>query len=71
MNKKTFKLVIRKEYCKGCSMCVSVCPFKVLELDKEFNQTGYQTVKQVKECKGCAFCYLICPDSAIEVLENE
>ncbi|MDR1863021.1 MAG: 4Fe-4S binding protein, partial [Treponema sp.] len=34
------KVVIDRELCKGCYLCVRACPVKVLEEDKEPNSTG-------------------------------
>jgi len=65
------KLIIKKEYCKSCGMCIKVCPFGVLEMSAECNKSGDHFVKQISDCKGCGRCYLICPDSAIEVIDNE
>ena len=33
--KKLKKHVINREWCKGCGICVAVCPKNVLELDKK------------------------------------
>jgi len=68
--KKTKKLIIRKEYCKACGMCIKVCPFGVLAFSKEFNKEGDHFVEQVGECRGCGRCYLMCPDTVIEVLND-
>lgn len=36
------RVTIDKEQCKGCSNCVSVCPTKILYLDKDnMNSWGY------------------------------
>lgn len=68
----TNKLNLKKEICKGCGMCVKVCPFQVLEMSTDFNSSGGHYVKQAsgKECKGCGRCYLVCPDCAIEVIND-
>jgi 2-oxoglutarate ferredoxin oxidoreductase subunit delta len=56
-------------YCKGCGLCISVCPQDVLELDEErLTSKGYHPVKLAREgCTGCAVCVLVCPDVAISV----
>ncbi len=64
------KLFVDK--CKGCSLCVSVCPKKILDIDKsKVNAKGYFPACCVDEskCIGCAFCATICPDSVIEVFK--
>ena len=63
-------LSINIDKCKGCGLCVSVCPKKILELNKYIvNVKGYNPLfcKDEKQCVGCAFCALICPDVVIEV----
>ena len=32
---KKQKIIIDREWCKGCRICVAFCPEKVLELDDE------------------------------------
>ncbi|RIV28129.1 4Fe-4S dicluster domain-containing protein [Alicyclobacillaceae bacterium I2511] len=61
---------INVERCKGCGICVSVCPTQVLELSKETNSQGYATAVPVhpEACTGCRYCALMCPDVAIKVL---
>ena len=34
-------LVVDKEKCKGCGICVSICPTKAIGLSKEVNGKGY------------------------------
>jgi len=63
------KPVINSERCKGCEVCVSVCPKKILALGEAINVAGYHSAECTNEaeCIGCAFCALMCPDAAIEV----
>ncbi|RKY68880.1 MAG: tungsten formylmethanofuran dehydrogenase [Candidatus Latescibacterota bacterium] len=67
------KVIIDKEKCKGCFLCIKACPFGVLEQSSSLNQKGYKFAqpKKGKECKGCGFCFLVCPDLAIEVKEEK
>jgi 2-oxoglutarate ferredoxin oxidoreductase subunit delta len=59
---------IRKDWCKGCGICVTFCPKAVLELDEQ-EKVG---VVRPKDCICCRLCELRCPDIAIEVvLERE
>lgn len=61
------------EQCKGCGVCVSVCPVKVIELGREVNSKGYNFVvmKQEDGCIGCAGCAMVCPDSVITVYKQK
>ncbi len=63
------KVVIDKERCKGCRLCIEVCPKHLLEVAESTNSFGYQPVmvRVDEECTGCALCAIICPDLAIEV----
>ena len=64
------KVTINEDRCKGCELCVSVCPQKCLTLAKEkLNGKGYHPAEFLLEdtCIGCAMCALMCPDVAITV----
>ena len=64
------KVTFREEICKGCSLCVSVCPKKIIFLSPErINQKGYQpaTVTDMTACIACGMCAIMCPDSVIKV----
>jgi len=74
------RIIIDIERCKGCGLCVAVCPKKGIALSKKSNKSGYfpaQPVPSVVEgvlntnCTGCCFCALICPDVAIEVQQDD
>lgn len=64
------KVEFREERCKGCGLCVSVCPKKIIRLkNEELNEKGFHPagVEQQELCIGCTFCATICPDNVIEV----
>ena len=68
--KRIGKLVIKEDLCKGCGLCVSVCPKNVLELDMNtINAKGYSPSSAVRpdECIACGNCAITCPDSVISV----
>ena len=68
------KIIINKEYCKGCELCTTACSFKLIRLGKEFNRSGYYVAEFVDpegKCTGCALCAEMCPDAAIEVWKEE
>ncbi len=66
-----FKIIIDKERCKGCALCVKYCPVNNLELSKSTTKKGllYARVKEDSRCSGCGFCYLVCPETAIRIEE--
>jgi len=56
--------------CKGCELCTTVCPVKIVVMDKErINVKGYHpaTVKEMDKCTACSSCAKICPDVVIKV----
>ncbi len=57
------------ERCKGCKLCIDVCPRKIIIISEKINSKGYHSVgvSDMEKCTGCAFCATICPDCAIEV----
>ncbi len=69
--KGTIEVDIQK--CKGCAVCVSVCPTKVIELGAKVNDKGYNYVVMLNEddCIGCAGCAMVCPDSVITVYKKK
>ncbi|UXD21367.1 ferredoxin [Ignicoccus pacificus DSM 13166] len=61
--KEKFKVVIR-EWCKGCPICVDVCPapgnvFEIVD--------GKPKVARTELCFGCGLCAELCPAKAIEI----
>jgi 2-oxoglutarate ferredoxin oxidoreductase subunit delta len=56
-------LLINREWCKGCGICVALCPKQVLELDVKEKST----VIRPGDCICCTLCELRCPDLAITV----
>ena len=51
--------------CKGCYLCVQVCPVNVLEMSKDLNRLGYRYPMLLDGCTGCEMCAIICPDFCI------
>ncbi|WML42994.1 4Fe-4S dicluster domain-containing protein [Neobacillus sp. PS3-40] len=67
--KKDFHITIDEELCKGCSICVSICPTKTLSISKDPNKKGYYSAIQhsPEDCIGCNKCALMCPEVSIRV----
>ncbi|MGB4438242.1 MAG: 4Fe-4S binding protein [Sedimentibacter sp.] len=64
------KVTFNDDACKGCELCVSVCPVKIIELNKKkINEKGYSPAHVIdqEKCIACANCAIMCPDSAIKV----
>ena len=72
----------RREYCKGCNICVLVCPFHVFEEGTEANEQGYlpPRIASPSKCPNfgkknrkeavCEMCILSCPDQALFWIEE-
>lgn len=59
--------------CKGCGICIEICPVGALSWDKE--NTGVYNQPSIKvdmdKCIMCGLCDLRCPDSAITVEKKQ
>lgn len=63
-------LAIAAERCKGCGLCVAICPHAALDLDpRVVNPLGYHPVRLIDaaSCTSCALCARICPDAVFAV----
>ena len=64
------KIIVDKERCKGCSLCIPVCPREILAIsDTVINEKGYHPMEctDMDACIGCANCARMCPDVCITV----
>ncbi len=61
---------INKDTCKGCVLCIDVCPVDVLKMSQDFNAIGFQYPLLKDGCTGCELCALVCPDYCITVYRN-
>lgn len=62
-------LTFSRDRCKGCELCIGVCPKHILALAKTANVKGYRPAECIDEgqCVACASCARICPDSVITI----
>lgn len=66
------KVDINKEQCKGCLLCIEVCPLHCLTVSEQMNTLGcYPIEYTVDTCTGCGMCYQICPDVCITITSND
>ncbi len=61
------RIEITAAWCKGCDICVRVCPERCLALDEDEKVV----VVAPGSCTGCRLCELLCPDFAIAVRPGE
>jgi len=71
---KKGKITINRERCKGCYLCIEVCPNGMIETEETPNKKGYLPARfreniadGEKGCIACAQCAMVCPEVAIEV----
>ncbi|MCX5637327.1 MAG: ferredoxin family protein, partial [Planctomycetota bacterium] len=66
------RIIIDIERCKGCGLCVAVCPKNGIAISKKSNKSGYFPAEAINsDCTGCAACAIVCPDVAIEVQQDD
>lgn len=64
------KVTFKEDICKGCGLCVTVCPKQIIALSGEkINAKGYHpaVMTDQEKCIACAFCATMCPDCVITV----
>ena len=64
------KITFDLDKCKGCGLCISTCPRKLLEVDTQtINMKGHHPAKitDASRCVGCASCAKMCPDCVIKI----
>lgn len=70
MAKARGRVTFEQDLCKGCNLCVSVCPVNILILDEtKINARGYHPadVTDNDKCIACQNCAIMCPDLVITV----
>jgi 2-oxoglutarate ferredoxin oxidoreductase subunit delta len=65
------RIIIDEDRCKGCLLCTTVCPEKIIRQSRTMNAQGYKIVESdpglAHACTGCTACAQMCPDLAIVV----
>ncbi len=66
------RIDVSELYCKGCELCVAVCPPGVLGLSGDLTPKGYHPAVLIKDgCTGCGLCAVACPEAAITVYRQK
>lgn len=70
-NNNSAYVIIQSERCKGCLLCMPVCPKGIIGPASYINIGGYTPVEVIAEkaaeCTGCTACAIMCPDTVISV----
>ncbi|MFH1717955.1 MAG: ferredoxin family protein [Planctomycetota bacterium] len=65
------KIIINTERCKGCGLCVGICPKQVIVISRTSNSNGFFPAQTDNSgCTGCAMCAIMCPEAIIEVYRD-
>ncbi|MFX0106872.1 MAG: ferredoxin family protein [Candidatus Hodarchaeota archaeon] len=72
MPKKAKEIKVDPKLCKGCHICISVCPQEILRKADEVDGRGFflPVIIDLNACKVCRLCEMECPDFAISVTEE-
>jgi|WetSurMetagenome_2_1015567.scaffolds.fasta_scaffold1479167_2 2-oxoglutarate ferredoxin oxidoreductase subunit delta len=65
-------IVVDKERCKACELCVKFCPQCNLKLSVETNARGFHPMEMIDEenCTACTNCALMCPEACIKIFRR-
>jgi len=67
------EVIINAKYCKGCRLCIDVCPKHALKLSGQLSDAGVEIIAFDPNagCTACLLCATICPDAAVTVMVDE
>ena len=65
-------VIVNEDECKGCGLCIDICPKDVLIEQSYLNRMGYHPAGYSGEgCIGCGHCFYACPEpGAITILKK-
>jgi len=67
-----YTVIVNKQRCKGCGICINFCPKNVFEFETDLNEGGRHPVRAYSDkCIGCRACVIMCPDIALELVKEE
>ncbi len=67
--KPKVNIAVNEEWCKGCGLCVAVCPRHAMALSEHMNDRGFHPahLEHPEDCTGCAQCATMCPDACLRI----
>ncbi len=71
--KRIPKITLDDRFCKGCNLCMQVCPHRLFVPGEKRSRAGYRMpeVVRAEECSRCLLCEMTCPDLALTVHPEE
>ena len=75
LHTKHYSLILDKNKCTGCGICMEICPKEAIEVQKslktEERKTAHPTIRIIKEkCHYCGMCEALCPFGALKTEIN-
>lgn len=64
---------VDEDRCKGCELCITVCPKGLISQASYFNHRGYRPailLDPEAACTGCLLCSTVCPEGGITVFRE-
>ena len=68
--KKDVRVIINKEKCTGCGLCLVDCPTQALSLSRGAKEDVYQFLFRSHFCDACGVCKRSCPEHCLELEEK-
>jgi len=63
------RVEIHADLCKGCGLCIEMCPEEVLARGTQLNRRGYHAaLYKGQGCSGCAICFYTCPEPSAVIV---
>ena len=56
------EIKIHEQSCRGCRLCVDICPTNIFDYDEEKHRA---LIRYPEDCIACLSCAYICPSGAI------
>jgi len=71
--KAPIAIAVTEEFCKGCGLCVAVCPKQAIQLADRMNSRGIHPahLAHPEDCTGCTHCAIMCPDACLRIFRSE
>ncbi|MDO5851303.1 MAG: ferredoxin family protein [Methanobacteriaceae archaeon] len=65
-------IYINEDLCKGCNICVELCPVQTYQKSTKINHKGVCVPEHPDDtkCVKCQLCTLSCPDQALTVEDD-